>query len=173
MTVLPVILHPASILREKSSAVNEITPEIIRLLDDMVDTMYSQDGIGLAAPQVNVAKRLVVMDIEPREEGQRGNLVKLINPEIISASETKTVLDEGCLSLPQMRVELTRPEFVTVRYMDVTGKIQEIEADGLMSKCLQHEIDHLDGVLIFDHVSSLKRNIILRRYNKYLRNNGP
>jgi len=170
MAVLPIHYHPDAVLREKCEKVEIITPEILKILDDMADTMYHADGIGLAAPQVNIAKRLVVVDTEPREEGERGNPVKLINPEIIGRSENLTVLDEGCLSLPKMRVEVARPDQVTCRYMDVDGEMQEIWAEGLMAKCLQHEIDHLNGVLIFDYLSPLKRNIALRRYQKNLRN---
>jgi peptide deformylase len=169
MTVLEVSIHPDPVLRENCAAVETITPEILKLMDDMVDTMYDEDGIGLAAPQVGVAKRIAVIDVEPHEEGERGNPIKLINPEIIAKSETLTVLDEGCLSLPEMRVEVARPDEVTVRYMDEKGEIQEIHGTGLLAKCLQHEIDHLNGVLIFDYLSSLKRNMILKKYQKTLR----
>ncbi len=169
MTVLSVTIHPDPVLREKCAVVDAITPEILTLLDDMVDTMYDEDGIGLAAPQIGVAKRLAVVDVEPREEGQRGNPIKLINPEVIAKSDTLTVLDEGCLSLPEMRVEVARPDEVTVRYMDIEGNMQEIHGTDLLAKCLQHEIDHLNGVLIFDYLSSLKRNMVLRKYQKTLR----
>lgn len=168
MAILPVILHPNDVLRRKCETVTTITPDILTLLDDMLDTMYAEEGIGLAAPQVDVSKRLVVLDVE-QEDGERGNPLKLINPEIIAKSEAETILDEGCLSLPKMRVEVSRPEEVTVRYMDIAGKTQEIAASGLLAKALQHEIDHLNGVLIFDYLSPLKRNMALRKYNKTLR----
>lgn len=169
MPNLPVVIHPDSVLRQKAEAVTEITPEILKLLDDMVETMYAEDGIGLAAPQVNVSKRVVVIDVAQREEGEKANPLKIINPEIIAKSETETVLEEGCLSLPAMRVEVKRPEKVTVRYMDEAGATREIEADGLLSKAFQHEIDHLDGVLIFDYLSKLKRDMVLKKYQKMLK----
>lgn len=171
MAVLPVVIHPDPVLRRKCDIITEITPEIIQLLDDMLDTMYAEEGIGLAAPQVNHALRLIVLDVE-QEDGKRGNPLRMINPEIIAKSDRLTVLDEGCLSLPKMRVEIARPDEVTVRYMDVDGKIQEIHGTELLAKALQHEIDHLNGVLIFDYLSSLKRDIVLRRYNKTLRSEG-
>lgn len=169
MAVLPIIIHPADVLRKKADPVTDITPEILKLLDDMLHTMYDAPGIGLAAPQVGISKRIVVIDVEGKEEGQVGNPLKLINPEIIVVSETKTVLDEGCLSLPDMRVDVERPDAVRFRYMDITGKTQEMDATDLLAKCIQHEIDHLDGKLIFDYLSSLKRDIVLRRYQKALR----
>lgn len=167
-TILPIVLHPDFVLREKCVPVDTITDEIRSLLDDMLATMYDADGIGLAAPQIGITKRIVVLDVEQTEEGP-GNPIKMINPEIISSSETKTSLDEGCLSLPTMRVEVLRPETVTVRYMDENGTIQQFDADDLLSKAVQHELDHLDGILIFDHISKLKRDIVLRRYQKNLR----
>lgn len=169
MPVLPVILHPDPVLRQKAEPITDITPEILTLLDDMLDTMYAEDGIGLAAPQINVSKRIIVIDVEPREEGERGKPIKIINPEIIASSDVKTVLDEGCLSLPGMRCDVERPESITVRYMDETGETQEIQADGLLAKCFQHEIDHLDGVLIFDYLSKLKRDMVLKKYQKLLK----
>lgn len=168
MAVLPVVIHPNDVLRATCKKVETITPEILTLLDDMLDTMYEQEGIGLAAPQVNTTWRVVVMDVEQTEDG-RGNPIKMINPEIIAKSETETVLDEGCLSLPTMRVDVSRPEEVTVRYMNEKGETVELHADGLLAKCIQHELDHLNGVLIFDYLSPLKRNMVLRRYQKQLR----
>lgn len=169
MALLPIVIHPNDVLRAKAAPVDKITPEILTLLDDMLQTMYDAPGIGLAAPQVGVSQRVVVIDVEGKEEGQPGNPLKLINPEIISVSDTKTVLDEGCLSLPDMRVDVSRPDKVRFRYMDTDGNIQEMDADDLLAKCIQHEIDHLDGKLIFDYLSSLKRDMALRRYQKNLR----
>lgn len=168
MSVLEIVLHPDPVLRAKAEAITEVTPEILTLLDDMLDTMYHAEGIGLAAPQIGISKRIVVIDVE-KEEGQPGNPLKLINPEIISSADTRTILDEGCLSLPEMRVEVERPDKVRFRYMDINGKTQEMDADDLLAKCIQHEIDHLDGKLIFDYLSSLKRDMALRRYQKMLR----
>lgn len=169
MSEMEVVLHPDPVLRKKAEAVSKITPEILKLLDDMIDTMYAEEGIGLAAPQVGISKRVVVIDVEQREEGGAGNPLKIINPEIIAKSDTKTVLDEGCLSLPGMRCDVERPDRVTVRYMDETGATREIEADGLLAKAFQHEIDHLDGILIFDYLSKLKRDMVLRKYQKFLK----
>ena len=169
MAILPIIIHPNDVLRAKAAPVTDITPDILKLLDDMLQTMYAAPGIGLAAPQVGVSKRVVVIDVEGKEDGIPGNPRKLINPEIISVSETKTVLDEGCLSLPEMRVDVERPDTIRFRYTDIHGKIHEEEATDLLAKCVQHEIDHLDGKLIFDYLSSLKRDMVLRKYNKLLR----
>ena len=165
MSMLPVMEHPDTVLRQKCETVSEITPEILKLLDDMLETMYDEEGIGLAAPQINVTKRIFVMDVE-QKEGKPGNPLKIINPEIITKSENLTVLDEGCLSLPGMRVDVARPDEVTLRYMDEKGDTQELHATDLMAKCIQHEIDHLNGILIFDYLSPLKRNMVLRRYSK-------
>lgn len=170
MTVLQIHVHPDPVLRKIAEPVATVTPDIIQLLDDMLETMYAAPGIGLAAPQIGVSKRLVVIDVEGGREGEPANPLRLINPEIIAVSDSKTVLDEGCLSLPDMRVEVMRPEAVAVRYMDVEGNIQTMEADELLAKALQHEIDHLDGKLIFDYLSSLKRDMVLRKYNKTLKN---
>lgn len=171
MAVLPVVLHPDGVLRKKCTPVEKITPEIIQLLDDMLDTMYDHDGIGLAAPQVNQTCRVVVMDVEQGDDGS-GHPIKMINPEIIAKSDAKTILEEGCLSLPTMQVEVSRPAEVTVRYMNENGETVELQATDLLAKCIQHEIDHLDGVLIFDYLTSLKRDMVLRRYQKNMRQSG-
>jgi len=168
MAILPVVLHPDNVLRQKCETVSSVTPEILKLLEDMLDTMYTEEGIGLAAPQVGISKRVIVVDVE-QEEGQPGNPLKMINPEVIAKSETTTVLSEGCLSLPKMQVDVTRPNEVTVRYMDTDGNTQEVHATDLFAKALQHEIDHLNGVLIFDYLSSMKRDMALRKYTKTLR----
>ena len=167
--ILPIVIHPDPILREKCAPVTEVTDDIRALLDDMLATMYDADGIGLAAPQIGLAKRLIVLDVEQTEEG-RGNPIKMINPEIIAASDVSVPMEEGCLSLPSMRVDVMRPEAVTVRYTDENGVVKQLDAKELLAKAIQHEIDHLNGVLIFDHVSKLKRDIVLRRYQKNLRN---
>jgi peptide deformylase len=169
MTILPILIHPHPVLRQKAEKVGDITPEILKLLDDMLETMYAAPGIGLAAPQIGVSKRIVVMDVAGEDVGKKRNPMKLINPEIIAVSEMKTTLDEGCLSLPEMRVEVSRPEIVTVRYKDEKGTEHTIEATDLLAKCFQHEIDHLDGKLIFDYLSPLKRDMALRKYNKNLK----
>ncbi len=169
MAILPILIHPHPVLRVPAEKVDAITPEILKLLDDMLETMYAAPGIGLAAPQIGVSKRVVVIDVTGEDVSLKRNPLKLINPEIVARSETKTVLNEGCLSLPEMRVDVERPETVTVRYMDEKGATHEIEADDILAKCFQHEIDHLDGKLIFDYLSPLKRNMVLRRYQKTLK----
>lgn len=172
MTILSVLFHPHPVLRQKAETVEAITPEILQLLEDMLETMYDAPGIGLAAPQVGIAKRIAVMDVESERDGERGNPICLINPEIVEKSESATELEEGCLSLPTMLVKVTRPEQVTVRYMNEKGETCTIEADGLLAKCLQHEIDHLNGVLIFDYLSPLKRNMVMKKYQKALKEAG-
>jgi peptide deformylase len=170
MTILPILIHPDPVLRRKADTVSQITPDILKLLDDMLDTMYAAPGIGLAAPQIGVSKRLVVLDVDGGRDGKANNPIKMINPEVIAFGDEKTVLEEGCLSLPEMMIDVARPDIATVRYMDIDGQTQEITGQGLLSKALQHEIDHLDGKLIFDYLSPLRRNIVLRRYNKMLKN---
>jgi peptide deformylase len=133
------------------------------LVRRMFATMYQAPGIGLAAPQVGVGLRVAVVDLQPDDKPAP---IALINPEVIAASEEQATREEGCLSLPGQYAEVTRPARVTVRYTDVEGARRQIEAEGLLSACLQHEIDHLDGVLFVDHVSALKRNMILRRLAK-------
>ena len=133
-------------------------------MDDMLDTMYAAPGIGLAAPQVGVTKRIIVADV-CKEENKREPW-RLINPEIIWASEEMFTYEEGCLSLPEQYSDVVRSKEVRIRYLDKEGMDREIEAEGLLAVCLQHEIDHLDGILFVDHISSLKRNVIMRRLKK-------
>ena len=171
MALLPIILHPDPVLRKVAESVTDITPDILQLLDDMMETMLKAPGIGLAAPQVAVSKRVIVLDVEGRD-AVGGQPFKMINPEIIAFSDDKTELEEGCLSLPEMACVVSRPKEVTVRYRDITGKEQQLDADGLLAKAIQHEIDHLNGKLIFDYLSSMKRDIVLRRYLKMLRQEG-
>ena len=135
-----------------------------RLMDDMLETMYEAPGIGLAAPQVGVLKRVIVLDID-REDTKTGPLF-MANPEIVEASEDDAVYEEGCLSVPEHYSDVVRPARVTVRYLDRDGKRQEMDCEGLLSTCVQHEIDHLDGILFIDHISALKRNMILRKLLK-------
>lgn len=165
MAILPIVCHPDPVLRKIAASVTDITDDIVKLTDDMLQTMLAAPGIGLAAPQVGVLKRIVVMDIGGRD-GLASNPLRLINPEVIAFGDEETELEEGCLSLPDLHCQVWRPNEVTVRYVDLQGKEQIIQADGLMAKCLQHEIDHLNGKLIFDYLSPLKRSIALRRYLK-------
>ncbi len=164
---LPILFVPDPILKAKCRRVGPQDDEAVRaLLPRMFATMYQAPGIGLAAPQVGQKLRFIVVDVQPNEVRQP---IALINPEIVARSSEFATREEGCLSLPGQYADVTRPARVKVRYLDETGARHEIEAEGLLSACLQHEIDHLDGVLFVDHLSALKRNIILRRLAKELR----
>lgn len=164
MSSLPIITAPDRRLKVKCTAVDNVTSEHVKLMDDMLDTMYAAPGIGLAAPQVGVTKRIIVADV-CKEENKREPW-RLINPEVIWASEEMFTYEEGCLSLPEQYSDVVRPKEVRIRYLDKEGMDREIEAEGLLAVCLQHEIDHLDGILFVDHISSLKRNVIMRRLKK-------
>lgn len=164
MALLPILTAPDPRLKKKSLPVEAVDDGVRQLMDDMLATMYDAPGIGLAAPQVGVLKRVVVLDIE-REDTKTGPLF-MANPEIIDASDEDASYEEGCLSVPEHYSDVVRPAKVTVRYLDREGKTQEIAAEGLLATCLQHEIDHLDGILFIDHISALKRNMILRKLLK-------
>ena len=166
MALIPIILIPDPVLRKVASPVAEITDGIRQLLDDMAETMYDAPGIGLAAPQVNISERIIVMDCGRDEEPE---LYKMINPEIIASSQERSVLEEGCLSIPNQTADVERPAHVDVRYLDVDGNEQIQHCEGLLAACVQHEIDHLDGVLFIDHISRLKRDMIVRKALKDLR----
>jgi len=160
----PILRLGDSILSEPARAVATITPEIETLIDDMIETMYAAPGIGLAAPQVGELKRVVVLDID-REDVKTGPLC-MANPEVIDASDEDVTYEEGCLSVPEHYSDVARPAKVTVRYLDRDGETKELACEGLLATCVQHEIDHLDGILFIDHISSLKRNMILRKLLK-------
>jgi peptide deformylase len=164
MTIRPLVILPDSVLRQSSEPVGPITAEIRTLVADMFETMYDAPGVGLAAIQIGVAKRIVTIDTS-KEEGVRDARV-FINPEIVWSSEEKRVYDEGCLSIPDYYAEVERPDRVRVKFRDLDGKEQEIEADGLLSTCIQHEIDHLNGVLFIDHLSKLKRDRVIKKFTK-------
>jgi peptide deformylase len=157
------------ILRQISSPVEAITPELQTLIDDMFETMYAAPGIGLAAIQVGVPKRILVIDLQdPEEEGgepARKPMV-FVNPEILRSAETIVPYQEGCLSVPDQYAEVERPEAIRARWLDRDGKVHEEELDGLLATCLQHEMDHLEGILFIDHLSRLKRDMILRKLAK-------
>jgi peptide deformylase len=164
---LPILLVPNPILRAKSRAVAERDTDLVReLVPRMYASMYKAPGIGLAAPQIGQGLRLAVVDLMPDD---KPSPITLINPEIVAVSEELATREEGCLSLPGQYADVTRPARVKVRYLDETGARREIEADGLLATCLQHEIEHLDGVLFVDHLSALKRNMLLRRLAKELK----
>ena len=161
---LPILVAPHKALKTKARPVKSEDMDRVRLLvPRMFDAMYKAPGIGLAAPQVDVGLRLAIVDLMPDET--RAPMV-LINPEILRVSETWATREEGCLSLPNQYAEISRPAQVRVGYADLDGKRREIDADGLLAACLQHEIDHLDGVLFVDHLSVLKRNILMRKLAK-------
>jgi len=195
MAIRPLVILPDAQLRLVSTPVAEITPEIRTLVADMFETMYDAPGIGLAAIQIGVPKRVVTLDVAKRpeddksaeadeEDGEREegagadqeardkqprNPMVFINPEITWSSEEHSVYEEGCLSIPEYYEEVERPAAIKVRYMDLDGKEHEIAADGLLATCLQHEIDHLNGVLFIDYLSRLKRERVTKRFAKQAR----
>jgi len=169
MSLRPLVIIPDSRLRLPSDPIVRVTPKVRALVEDMFETMYDAPGIGLAAIQVGVPERVVTIDLgsrdEENEEGEK-RPIALINPEIVSASTELSVYNEGCLSIPEYYADVERPAAVRVRYMDLDGEIQEIDADGLLATCIQHEIDHLDGVLFIDHISKLKRDRVMKKFTK-------
>ncbi len=164
MAVLPILVAPHPVLKEKCAPVDAVTPELAQLMDDMLETMYDAPGIGLAAPQVGVSKQILVVDVARADEEPRP--IKMANPEITWESEELGTYEEGCLSFPEQYADVQRPARVTVRYLDENNEQQEIEADGLLATCVQHEMDHLEGIVFVDHLSTLKRNMILRKLKK-------
>lgn len=171
MSVLKVYEYPHPILKQKASKVEKVDDELRQFLDDMLDTMYDSIGVGLAAPQVGISKRILVIDAE-QDEDENGNRVKgrpqfFINPEIVWKSEEKICGEEGCLSVPGQRAEVERFEKIRIHYLDYNGKEQEILADEFLAIVLQHEMDHLDGILYIDRISRLKRNILLKKLEKF------
>jgi peptide deformylase len=171
MTILQIVIAPDPILKKKSEPVNEVNDAIRQLMDDMVETMYEQEGIGLAAIQVGIAKRVLVMDVSGgsrRYEGSEGEseIIFMANPEIIEKSEEQNTYEEGCLSLPGQYADVVRPKMVKVKYLDYDGNEQIMEADELLATCVQHEIDHLNGIVFIDHISNVKRDIIMRKLKK-------
>jgi peptide deformylase len=162
--VREVLIYPDPVLKQKSKPVAKVDDAIKTLVKDMAETMYAEDGVGLAAPQVGVLKRIIVIDTSPRQPGQK--LRTFINPELVSA-DGRTKYTEGCLSIPGEAEEIERFAKVTVRALNEKGDTFEIEADGLLAIALQHEMDHLDGVLFVDRLSSLKRGLIRKRMLKY------
>jgi peptide deformylase len=164
MALLPIITAPDPRLKIQAKPVAKVDDRVRRLMDDMLETMYHAIGIGLAAPQVGEAQRVLVVDVA--REGEPPRPLRIANPEILWRSEEITVANEGCLSLPEHYADVERPAEIRLRYLDHENEIREIEAKGLLATCLQHEIDHLDGVLFVDHISALKRGMILRKLAK-------
>lgn len=167
MAILPIITIPDPVLRKISDPVERIDDAVVKLMDDMLETMYDAPGIGLAAIQVGVPKRIVVIDAA--DDGEPPNPIAMANPEIVALGSTTRLHEEGCLSIPDIRVDIERPTTVTVRYVDRHGKEQELEAEGLLATAVQHELDHLDGHLIIDFLSRLKRDMVIRKFKKQVR----
>jgi len=174
MSLLPIIEIPDAILRAPSAPVERVDDDLQRLIANMFETMYEAPGIGLAAVQVAVPRRLVVIDLQDPDsdarEGEEAPPVRrphvFINPEILFRSDARKTYNEGCLSIPEQYAEVERPDIVRLKWLDEQGRAQEAEFDGLMSVCLQHEVDHLDGVLFIDYLSRLKRDMIVKKVVK-------
>jgi peptide deformylase len=169
MAILPIVKLPDPVLRQVSKRIERVDDDIRRLIDDMLATMYDAPGVGLAAIQVAVPKRLLVIDIADEDEGEPKKPIAMINPEILKLGDTTKLHEEGCLSIPDVRVEIERPSSLRVRYVDRDGKQQELDADGLLATAIQHEMDHLDGKLIIDFLSRLKRDMVVRKFRKLAR----
>ena len=155
------------VLEKNCREVKEMTPRLQELVDDMLETMYDAPGIGLAAIQIGVPRRLLVIDVA--REGEEKTPIVFINPEILKVSDDISTYEEGCLSIPDYYAEVERPASLTVQYVGRDGKQQTVEADGLLATCLQHEIDHLNGVLFIDHISRLKRDMVIKKFTKAAR----
>ena len=164
MSIKNIIIEPDTILRKKSEPLQLVNNDTRKLLDDMLKTMYAAPGIGLAAVQIGILKRIIVIDISKKEE--KKNPIFLINPEIIYRSKETSIYEEGCLSLPGHFAEIERPAKCKINYIDYHGKKAELEAEGLLSTCIQHEIDHLNGILFIDYLSKLKKDMIIKKLKK-------
>lgn len=164
MTIKPLIILPDPLLRQASKPIERIDIETQRLADDMLETMYDAPGIGLAAIQIGVARRMLVIDLSREGEDRQPQI--FINPEIVTSSDDRSVYEEGCLSIPDYYAEVERPARVTVKHLDRDGKELLTEADGLLATCVQHEIDHLNGVLFIDYISRLKREMVIKKFTK-------
>ncbi len=169
MSLLPIITLPDPALRLVSTPVERFDDDIKKLAADMLETMYKAPGIGLAAIQVNVPKRLVVLDVSDEDEGEAKKPIVMINPKILKLGDVSAVYEEGCLSLPDVRFDIERPTTVTVAYQDLNGNPIELETGGLLATAIQHEVDHLDGKLIIDFLTRLKRDMVIRRFKKQAR----
>ena len=164
MAVREILILPDKRLRLKSDAIKTVDKPLRTLIEDMFETMYAAPGIGLAAIQVGVPKRVVTMDLAKKDDPKQPQV--FINPEVVWSSEETAIYEEGCLSIPEYYEEVERPKAVKVKYLDLDLKPQEIEATGLLATCLQHEIDHINGVLFIDHISKLKRDMVMKKFKK-------
>ena len=163
MTIKKILTEPDPFLRQKSSEVDQVTDETRKLMDDMLETMYDAPGIGLAAIQIGVPKRVIVIDLS-RDE--KKSPLYFVNPKIIKKSDTDSTYEEGCLSVPGQFAEVDRPDKCHVSFLDYNGKKQELKAEGLLATCIQHEMDHLEGILFIDYLSKLKKNLIVKKLSK-------
>jgi peptide deformylase len=170
MAVRDILILPDPRLRLVSQPIGAVDAEIRCLVEDMFETMYKAPGIGLAAIQIGVPKRVITMDLAKKDEGKKPQV--FINPEILSTSADRSTYEEGCLSIPEYYEEVERPSEVKIRYLDLEGAVQELEAGGLLATCVQHEIDHLNGVLFIDHLSKLKRGRIIKKFTKAAKREG-
>jgi len=164
MTIKPLIILPDPILRQASAPIEQVDDAVRNLSNDMLETMYDAPGIGLAAIQVGVARRMLVIDLSKEDEEKQPQV--FINPEILQFSDERSVYEEGCLSIPDYYAEVERPAKITLKFLGFDGKEQLLDAEGLLATCLQHEIDHLNGVLFIDHISRLKREMVVRKFTK-------
>ena len=174
MAIRKILTESNKILREKSLRVENVDKDIQLLMDDMLETLYAAPGIGLAAIQVGVAKRVIVMDINrdrDKDKEQKKNPMYFVNPEIIWKSEEKFTYEEGCLSVPNQFAEIDRPKQCHVKHLDYYGHPQELKADGLLATCIQHEMDHLEGILFIDYLSKLKKEMIIKKLSKQKKQN--
>ncbi|MDO9382380.1 MAG: peptide deformylase [Hyphomicrobiaceae bacterium] len=167
MSKLPIITLPDPLLRQASKPIETIDADVKRLASDMFETMYVAPGIGLAAVQVGVPRQMLVLDVADDDETPRP--ITMINPQIIESSNEMRTHEEGCLSIPDFKLDIDRPDWVRVTYLDLDGKLQELRTGGLLATAIQHEIDHLRGKLIIDFLSRLKRDIVIRRFKKQSR----
>ena len=168
MTIKPIITVPNEVLKKISDPIENVGESEKKLVNDLFETMYNSNGIGLAAVQVGILKRILVIDVSTKEEEK--NPLCFINPVIKKISDEKSVYEEGCLSIPDTFIEIERPKICEVEYINLDGKLENIKCDGLLSTCLQHEINHLDGKLIIDHLTKLKRDIIIKKISKNKKN---
>ena len=164
MALMPIIIAPDARLKIKTKPVDHVDAAVKTLMDNMLETMYAANGIGLAAPQVGDMRSVIVVDCA--RQAEKPAPIKMANPEIIAVSPNDNTHEEGCLSLPEHYADVVRPDSITLRYLNENNKILEIDADGILATCIQHEMDHLEGILFVDHISALKRNMILRKLKK-------
>ena len=168
MSIKPIITVPNEVLKKISDPIEKVGDNEKQLVKDLFETMYDSNGIGLAAVQVGILKRILVIDVSTKEE--KKNPLCFINPVIKKISDETSIYEEGCLSIPDTFIEIERPKICEVEYVDINGKIKNLKCDGLLSTCLQHEINHLDGKLIIDHLSKLKKDIIIKKISKLQKN---